>query len=147
MSECYAASVPAPRFCCAWWGCLVAQAAEGSLNQVLACLGFQRHYILHALKDRENEQRKKSQTRFLVFATRRYAAIFDADFEPPVDFLEETIPHLHTDRKLGFVQTRWLNPSSSFLTWAQARGLKGNGVQLACVFCFQGSFEEGLLVD
>lgn len=34
LSESYAASVPGPRSCCAWWGCLVAKAAEGigSLN-------------------------------------------------------------------------------------------------------------------
>jgi hypothetical protein len=33
------------------------------------------------------------------------------------DFLLETIGPLEGDDKLGFVQTRWLNPSKSFLTW------------------------------
>ncbi|MEW5308121.1 MAG: hypothetical protein WDW38_000102 [Sanguina aurantia] len=49
-----------------------------------------------------------------------YAAIFDADFDPPTDFLEETIYHMHFDRKLAFVQTRWtFSNSDTFLTWAQ----------------------------
>ncbi|KAG1678377.1 hypothetical protein FOA52_015143 [Chlamydomonas sp. UWO 241] len=49
----------------------------------------------------------------------QFVAVFDADFEPPENFLEETVPHLHNDNKLGFVQTRWYSPSHSFLTWAQ----------------------------
>ncbi|GAX75300.1 hypothetical protein CEUSTIGMA_g2745.t1 [Chlamydomonas eustigma] len=48
-----------------------------------------------------------------------YVAIFDADFEPPEDFLEQTVPLLHNDRNLGFVQTRWSSTSTSFLTWIQ----------------------------
>ncbi|KAL6759438.1 nucleotide-diphospho-sugar transferase [Haematococcus lacustris] len=49
----------------------------------------------------------------------KYCAIFDADFEPPKDFLLETIGPLEADPTLGFVQTRWLCPYNSFLTWAQ----------------------------
>ena len=30
-----------------------------------------------------------------ICITNRYAAIFDADFEPPEDYLEETIPRLY----------------------------------------------------
>ncbi len=52
----------------------------------------------------------------------KYCAIFDADFEPPVDFLLETIGPLEDRPDVGFVQTRWLNPYHSFLTWAQVRG-------------------------
>ncbi|KXZ45791.1 hypothetical protein GPECTOR_50g585 [Gonium pectorale] len=50
-----------------------------------------------------------------------YCAIFDADFDPPVDFLEETIPTMHRDKTLAYVQTRWAfsNGNESFLTWAQ----------------------------
>ena len=50
---------------------------------------------------------------------RRYLAIFDADFEPPVDFLQQTVPHLLAQPELGFVQTRWECPSHSLLTWVQ----------------------------
>ncbi|GLC55207.1 hypothetical protein PLESTB_000959700 [Pleodorina starrii] len=50
-----------------------------------------------------------------------YCAIFDADFDPPADFLEETIPVMHRDKTLAYVQTRWAfsNGNESFLTWAQ----------------------------
>jgi cellulose synthase/poly-beta-1,6-N-acetylglucosamine synthase-like glycosyltransferase len=50
----------------------------------------------------------------------KYAAIFDADFEPPVDFLRKTVPVLEKDEKVGFVQTRWTFANvNSLLTWAQ----------------------------
>ncbi|EFJ52943.1 hypothetical protein VOLCADRAFT_115867 [Volvox carteri f. nagariensis] len=50
-----------------------------------------------------------------------YCAIFDADFDPPADFLEETIPVMHRDKTLAYVQTRWsfANGNESFLTWVQ----------------------------
>lgn len=35
------------------------------------------------------------------------------------DFLEEAIGPLEADDKLAFVQTRWLCPAHTFLTWAQ----------------------------
>ncbi|MDQ7027598.1 MAG: glycosyltransferase [Anaerolineae bacterium] len=51
----------------------------------------------------------------------RYVAIFDADFIPPRDFLQRTIPFLEDDDSLGVVQTRWghLNPDDNWLTRAQ----------------------------
>jgi len=53
-----------------------------------------------------------------------YAAIFDADFEPPVDFLYQTIYKLKENNKLGFVQTCWtFSNINSFLTWAQSVNL------------------------
>jgi cellulose synthase/poly-beta-1,6-N-acetylglucosamine synthase-like glycosyltransferase len=50
-----------------------------------------------------------------------YIAIFDADFIPPRDFLQRTIPFLVSDESLGVVQTRWghLNPDDNWLTRAQ----------------------------
>jgi cellulose synthase/poly-beta-1,6-N-acetylglucosamine synthase-like glycosyltransferase len=36
-----------------------------------------------------------------------FIAIFDADFAPPPNFLEVTIPHLLQDPAVGFVQCRW----------------------------------------
>jgi cellulose synthase/poly-beta-1,6-N-acetylglucosamine synthase-like glycosyltransferase len=50
----------------------------------------------------------------------KYCAIFDADFQPPVDFLYKTIPHLEADDNLAFVQTRWIFANvDSLLTWGQ----------------------------
>jgi hypothetical protein len=49
-----------------------------------------------------------------------YVAIFDADFEPPEDFLYQTVIHMVRDDNLAFVQTRWtFTNSNSLLTWAQ----------------------------
>jgi cellulose synthase/poly-beta-1,6-N-acetylglucosamine synthase-like glycosyltransferase len=54
-------------------------------------------------------------------------AIFDADFVPPADFLEETVPHFQ-DPAVGMVQTRWgyLNRDYSLLTRVQALLLDGH---------------------
>lgn len=54
-------------------------------------------------------------------------AIFDADFVPPVDFLEKTVPQFF-DPQVGMVQTRWayLNRDYSLLTRVQALLLDGH---------------------
>lgn len=61
-----------------------------------------------------------------------FLAIFDADFVPPRDFLQRTIPHflLPGCERTGFVQTRWghLNEDFSPLTRAQALALDGHFV-------------------
>lgn len=63
----------------------------------------------------------------LASATGEFVAIFDADFIPPPDFLQKTIPPFR-DSSVGCVQTRWghLNPDSSQLTRAQALGIDGH---------------------
>jgi cellulose synthase/poly-beta-1,6-N-acetylglucosamine synthase-like glycosyltransferase len=60
----------------------------------------------------------------LETATGEFVALFDADFVPPEDFLEETMPHF-TDSRVGCVQTRWshLNEDYSWFTRAQALAL------------------------
>jgi cellulose synthase/poly-beta-1,6-N-acetylglucosamine synthase-like glycosyltransferase len=54
-------------------------------------------------------------------------AVFDADFVPPPDFLEKTVPHFQ-DPAVGMVQTRWgyLNRDYSLLTRVQALLLDGH---------------------
>ncbi len=63
----------------------------------------------------------------LASASSEFVAIFDADFIPPPDFLQNTIPHF-SDARVGCVQTRWghVNPDSSRLTQAQALGIDGH---------------------
>lgn len=53
-----------------------------------------------------------------------FIAIFDADFIPDEDFLNNTL-HLFSDQSIGAVQTRWghLNEDYSILTQLQAFGL------------------------
>jgi cellulose synthase/poly-beta-1,6-N-acetylglucosamine synthase-like glycosyltransferase len=54
-------------------------------------------------------------------------AIFDADFVPPEDFLERTVPQF-ADERVGMVQTRWgyLNREYSLLTRVQSILLDGH---------------------
>ena len=54
-----------------------------------------------------------------------FVAIFDADYTPPSDFLERTIPYLLQDKQLGIVQSRWshLNRYYNRITAAVAIGI------------------------
>ena len=63
----------------------------------------------------------------LETATGALIAVFDADFVPPPDFLEVTVPHF-TRPDLGMVQARWghLNRQDSVLTRMQGLLLDGH---------------------
>ena len=65
----------------------------------------------------------------LADARGEFIAIFDADFVPPPDFLQQTLPSF-ADAKVGCVQTRWghLNAGVSRLTRAQSLGIDGHFV-------------------
>jgi len=65
----------------------------------------------------------------LAAASGEFIAIFDADFIPPTDFLQRTLPYLKNEN-VGVVQTRWghLNEDYSVLTRSQAIGLDGHFV-------------------
>jgi cellulose synthase/poly-beta-1,6-N-acetylglucosamine synthase-like glycosyltransferase len=65
----------------------------------------------------------------LQTATGEIVVIFDADFIPPVDFLERVV-HQFADPKVGMVQTRWtyLNRYYNVLTEVQAMLLDGHFV-------------------
>ncbi len=60
----------------------------------------------------------------LAQARGEYIAIFDADFLPPANFLQKTLPHF-AQPEVGVVQTRWghLNRNYNLLTKLQAFGL------------------------
>lgn len=55
-------------------------------------------------------------------------AIFDADFIPPTDFLQKTMPFFNTQANLGLIQTRWdhLNIDYNWLTRVQALSIDGH---------------------
>ena len=61
----------------------------------------------------------------LTQAQGEFIAVFDADFQPPPAFLQQTIPHFLHEPALGMVQARWdhLNAPQSPLTAAQAIAL------------------------
>jgi cellulose synthase/poly-beta-1,6-N-acetylglucosamine synthase-like glycosyltransferase len=62
-------------------------------------------------------------------ATGEFIAIFDADFQPPPDFLKRTIPFF-ADPQVGMIQTRWthINRDYSALTQVEAILLDGHFV-------------------
>jgi cellulose synthase/poly-beta-1,6-N-acetylglucosamine synthase-like glycosyltransferase len=66
----------------------------------------------------------------LKHATGEFVAIFDADFQPPADFLRRTLAYMVADPKAGMVQTRWtyLNRHYSALTEIEAILLDGHFV-------------------
>lgn len=55
-------------------------------------------------------------------------AVFDADFIPPADFLQRTVPFFGADPRLGVVQARWghLNAEDNVLTRSQAMIIDGH---------------------
>lgn len=57
-----------------------------------------------------------------------FLAVFDADFVPPADFLERTLPPLLADERIAFVQARWehLNRRENALTLCQSLGIDGH---------------------
>jgi cellulose synthase/poly-beta-1,6-N-acetylglucosamine synthase-like glycosyltransferase len=76
-----------------------------------------------------------------------FIAIFDADFVPPADFLQKTVPYFE-DARLAVVQARWshLNQDYSLLTKIQAILLDGHFVlehggrnRSGCFFNFNGT--------
>lgn len=60
-------------------------------------------------------------------ATGELVAVFDADFVPPREILQQTVHHF-SDASIGMVQTRWshLNRDDSLLTQIQAMFLDGH---------------------
>ena len=83
----------------------------------------------------------------LKVATGEYVAIFDADFVPPVDFLQRTLPHF-ANPQVGMVQARWghINRDYSLLTRIQSILLDGHFVlehgsrnRGGCFFNFNGT--------
>jgi cellulose synthase/poly-beta-1,6-N-acetylglucosamine synthase-like glycosyltransferase len=68
----------------------------------------------------------------LPAATGDFIAIFDADFVPPANFLQRTMPYFEDsgNARVGFVQARWghTNRTFSWLTRCQALALDGHFV-------------------
>ena len=81
-------------------------------------------------------------------STGKYIAIFDADFIPPKDFLQRTLPYLEQRPELGMVQARWghINHDYSLLTKIQSIMLDAHFVlehggrnRAGCFFNFNGT--------
>jgi cellulose synthase/poly-beta-1,6-N-acetylglucosamine synthase-like glycosyltransferase len=84
----------------------------------------------------------------LAESTGEFIAIFDADFIPPQDFLQRTLPYFATDSRVGMVQARWghINQDYSLLTKIQSILLDAHFVlehgarnRSGCFFNFNGT--------
>ena len=88
---------------------------------------YDRKGVNISLLHREHRQGYKAGalSHALAQARGEFIAVFDADFQPPPAFLQQTIPHFFHEPALGMVQARWdhLNASESPLTAAQAIAL------------------------
>lgn len=96
---------------------------------------------VHIRRERRTGYKAGALKEGLHAATGEFIAMFDADFVPPEDFLERTLPGFD-DPKVAVVQTRWghLNRDYSPLTGAQAIGIDGHfGVEQGAR-CWGGLF-------
>lgn len=80
--------------------------------------------VEHVQRDERTGYKAGAIEAGLETATGEFVALFDADFVPPEDFLEATVPRFQNP-DVGCVQTRWthLNESYSWFTRAQALAL------------------------
>jgi cellulose synthase/poly-beta-1,6-N-acetylglucosamine synthase-like glycosyltransferase len=87
-------------------------------------LGFQ---IEHIHRTNRNGFKAGALENGLKLAKGQYIAIFDADFLPPENFLEDVI-HYFTDDQIGMIQTRWghINREYSLLTQVESVMLDGH---------------------
>ena len=59
----------------------------------------------------------------LKYSKGKYIAIFDADFLPPPDFMNETIDLMEDDPNLGIVQARWGHTNRRYNRFTEAFAL------------------------
>lgn len=104
----------------------------------LASAGFSARHIHRA--DRKDYKAGALQNGLLQTRS-DLIAIFDADFIPPPDFLERTVP-CFSEKAVGMVQARWgyLNRGYSFLTRMQAILLDGHFMLEHTARHFSGRF-------
>jgi cellulose synthase/poly-beta-1,6-N-acetylglucosamine synthase-like glycosyltransferase len=102
-----------------------AEIAGGCVEKYRA-MGFNIHHI-----HRENRRGFKAGAleNGMKFATGEFIAIFDADFLPAPNFLEDVIDYF-SDPEVGMVQVRWghINREYSFLTQVESVILDGHFV-------------------
>lgn len=86
--------------------------------------------IMHVRRQQRDGYKAGALAYGLTLLDVDYAAVLDADFMPPVDFLKKTIPHLIHNPHLALVQGRWghLNPFDNLLTRGQTLALDGHFV-------------------
>ncbi len=94
------------------------------LVEAKVALGFD---IKHITREKNTGFKAGALQNGLTKAKGEFIAIFDADFLPEQDFLQQLIPYFN-DTKIGMVQSRWghINKDFSLLTKVQGFGLDGH---------------------
>jgi cellulose synthase/poly-beta-1,6-N-acetylglucosamine synthase-like glycosyltransferase len=70
-----------------------------------------------------------------------FIAIFDADFIPPADFLNRTLPHFVQDEHLGIVQSRWYHLNRDYNTLTRAIAI---AIDIHFIIEQTGRYADGL---
>jgi cellulose synthase/poly-beta-1,6-N-acetylglucosamine synthase-like glycosyltransferase len=98
------------------------------VRQIVARYAAQGFDITHIHRTNRTGYKAGALKEGLATARGEFIAIFDADFVPKPEFLQQTISHFFGGEKVGMVQTRWehLNEDYSYLTRAQALALDGH---------------------
>jgi cellulose synthase/poly-beta-1,6-N-acetylglucosamine synthase-like glycosyltransferase len=83
--------------------------------------------VKHIIRDNRSGFKAGALANGLLISSGEYVAIFDSDFMPKPNFLNETISHFN-DAQVGVVQTKWthLNSNYSLLTKLQNFGLNNH---------------------
>ena len=99
----------------------------GQLARMIENHSLQGLDIVHIRRDSRVGFKAGALAYGMTIAKGEFFAIFDADFIPEPDFLQQTIPHF-SNEKTGMVQTRWghVNKDASLLTNLQAMALDGH---------------------
>jgi cellulose synthase/poly-beta-1,6-N-acetylglucosamine synthase-like glycosyltransferase len=80
----------------------------------------------------------------LETTTEPFIAVFDADFSPPEDFLEKTVPHMLNDKSVGFVQSRWVHFDRDYNAITQTLAI---GVDAHFLLEQAGRWSSGYLIN
>lgn len=76
--------------------------------------------------------------------TEKYVAVLDADFVPPPDFLDRTVPYLELDPHVGFVQSKWSHLDRGFNSVTQSVAI---GIDAHFLLEQQGRNGSGYLMN
>lgn len=98
------------------------------IDRLVAELSADGHDIRVMRREGRTGYKAGALRRGMEFLPMDYYAIFDADFVPPEDFLERSMPLLLRHPSAGFLQCRWghLNETASWLTRCVSIGMDGH---------------------
>jgi cellulose synthase/poly-beta-1,6-N-acetylglucosamine synthase-like glycosyltransferase len=112
------------------------------IDNIVKELKAQGHYINIIRRGERRGFKAGALANGMAKTESEYFAIFDADFIPPRDFLQKTIPLFVKNESIGLVQARWghINSEKSLLTRAQSMGIDGHFMVEQAARCYGGLY-------